>query len=239
MSGLSLSVVMLAMLVAMVTADTYITYYEHANHQGASNSWTLPGNGACENFELFNDRVSSVDTHGGKMSGLRLSVVMLAMLVAMVTADTYITYYEHANHQGASNSWTLPGNGACENFELFNDRISSVDTHNGCAILFVDANCQGRGVTFAPGTGFTGTLQNTKMSGLRLSFVMLAMLIAMVTADTYITYFEHANHQGSSNSWTLPGNGECINFALFNDRQNVWSPSDLCYVGHADCHGYG
>jgi hypothetical protein len=97
------------------------------------------------------------------MAGIRLSFVMLAILVAVVTADTYITYYDGANYQGASNSWNLPGNGACENFELFNDRVSSVDTHGGCAILFVDPNCQGRGVTFAPGTGCHSNLGDCGM----------------------------------------------------------------------------
>jgi hypothetical protein len=90
------------------------------------------------------------------MSGHRISFVMLAILVTTVSTaqfHTLLSYYEHAHHKGESNAWILNKNEECTNFGAFNDRISSVNTNNRCAILYEDQDCQGRSLRIAPGEG--------------------------------------------------------------------------------------
>ncbi|KAF4527541.1 hypothetical protein B566_EDAN014937 [Ephemera danica] len=94
------------------------------------------------------------------MSGLRVNVAILVIMIAMVTADTYITYYEHPHHKGEKNSWLLRSNGGCVNFALFDQRISSVNTHKGCVILFEEHGCQGNSLKLYPGTDCHDNLQH-------------------------------------------------------------------------------
>ena len=91
-----------------------------------------------------------------KMSRFRLSFVMLAIVVTIVSTaefNTLLRYYEHAYHEGDSNAWILKKNEECTNFAGFNDRISSINTNGRCAVLFEDFDCQGRSMRAAPGEG--------------------------------------------------------------------------------------
>ncbi|CAL8116341.1 unnamed protein product [Orchesella dallaii] len=69
-----------------------------------------------------------------------------------------ITFYDHSNGGGDSIIYTVYGTG-CNNLSSeWNNRISSVNTHDNCILAWEHADCTGRSERIAPGTLHNGHL---------------------------------------------------------------------------------
>ncbi|ODM91212.1 Protein PRY1 [Orchesella cincta] len=63
-----------------------------------------------------------------------------------------ITFFEHSNYEGESIKFTRT-NSDCANLPgNWNDRISSVDTHGNCIVVWEHGGCSGKSERIAPGT---------------------------------------------------------------------------------------
>lgn len=102
-------------------------------------------------------------------------VISLVLFSAVQTIQCLtVTFYQDINHSGDAQSFNLCSNDcvALGTNEIWNDRFSSVNTANGCIIMFEDTNCQGRAVRVEPGTNCHGSFldctMNDKVSSLKL-----------------------------------------------------------------------
>lgn len=74
------------------------------------------------------------------------------ILDVTVVSGAIVTWYDNANHRGDNRRFEINAH-TCYNFGLWNDRISSIDTHNYCVIIWSNHGCQGHRMEVAPGRG--------------------------------------------------------------------------------------
>jgi hypothetical protein len=76
----------------------------------------------------------------------------IGILGAAVASAAVVTYYEFEDFYGPSRRHDLKPN-TCYNLKAWKHRISSIDTHGNCVILWTDEDCTGRKLVVAPRKG--------------------------------------------------------------------------------------
>lgn len=71
--------------------------------------------------------------------------------IDQIRADELVTYYWDADYRGYSFTLNL-ASGSCVDLEMFDNEISSINTHGNCVILYDAHHCQGDTRTVEPGS---------------------------------------------------------------------------------------
>jgi len=86
-----------------------------------------------------------------KLQPLYLFTLAFLSLLSYGTSEK-ITLYEHSNREGRWISYTVT-NTACNNLpDDWDNRVSSINTHHNCYVVWEYPRCQGRSERIAPGT---------------------------------------------------------------------------------------
>lgn len=99
-----------------------------------------------------------------------LSILTVIALIVSLIDCAQVTYYSDANFGGAQHSVDLRGK--CHTLNKFDNRISSIDSHGNCVVIFSGRGCRGKSFRVAPGTVCHRNLNecglNDKVTSMRL-----------------------------------------------------------------------
>lgn len=153
----------------------------------------------------------------------------------------YIDMYEHASGGGESKRLYMSDTG-CYPLNDWNDRISSINTHGQCIMVWDLDNCTGDYIKMAPGVGchhdFSGCyIRNRQSLNKRVSSVSSCNImptpkipsqgISIGPNKFYIDFYEHPNYGGKANRYIM-WSGIC------HDTNGWWDDR----ISSVDTHGH-